>query len=41
VGTIAASSKADIKRPNKKRVVAAYDQTLMGEPAFAYWQRGF
>jgi len=41
VQAIATSSKADIKRANKKRVVSAYDSTLMGEPAFAYWQRGF
>lgn len=41
VGAIASSSKADIKRANKRRVVAAYDQTLLGEPAFAYYQRGF
>jgi hypothetical protein len=41
VAAIAASSKADIKRANKKRVVAAYDQTLLGEPAFAYYQRGY
>ena len=33
VASIAVSSKADIKRANKKRVVAAYDSTLMGEPA--------
>lgn len=32
---------ADIKRANKKQVVSAYDQTLLGEPAFAYWQRGY
>ncbi len=41
VGAIATSSKADLKRANKKRVVAAYDQTLLGQPAFAYWQRGY
>lgn len=41
VASIAVSSKADLKRANKKRVVAAYDQTLLGEPAFAYWQRGY
>jgi hypothetical protein len=41
VAAIAASSKSDIKRANKKRVVAAYDQTLMGEPGYAYWQRGY
>jgi len=41
VSAIAVSSKADLKRANKKRVVAAYDQTLLGEPAFAYWQRGY
>lgn len=41
VAAIAASSKGDIKRANKKRVLASYDQTLMGEPAFAYFQRGF
>ena len=41
VQAIATGSKADLKRANKKRVVAAYDSTLMGEPAFAYWQRGF
>lgn len=41
VGAIATSSKADIKRANKKRVVSAYDQTLLGQPAFAYWQRGY
>jgi len=41
VAAIAASSKADIKRANKKQVVAAYDGTLLGEPAFAYYQRGY
>jgi hypothetical protein len=41
VASIATSSKADIKRANKKRVVSAYDATLLGEPPFAYWQRGF
>jgi len=41
VGAIAAASKADLKRANKKRVVAAYDSTLMGEPAFAFYQRGY
>lgn len=41
VAAIAASSKGDIKRANQKRVVAAYDQTLQGEPAYAYWQRGY
>ena len=41
VAAIAASSKADIKRSNKKRVLAAYDSTLLGEPAFAYYQRGY
>lgn len=41
VVAIATASKADLKRANKKQVVAAYDQTLMGEPAYAYWQRGF
>jgi hypothetical protein len=41
VAAIAASSKADIKRANKKRVLAAYDSTLLGEPAFAYYQRGY
>jgi hypothetical protein len=41
VGAIATASKADIKRANKKRVVAAYDPTLMGEPGYAYWQRGY
>jgi hypothetical protein len=41
VAAIAAASKGDIKRANRKRVVSAYDQTLLGQPAFAYWQRGF
>ena len=41
VAAIATSSKGDIKRANKKRVVATYDATLMGEPAYAYWQRGY
>ena len=41
VVAIATASKADLKRANKKQVVAAYDQTLMGEPAYAYWQRGY
>lgn len=41
VQAIATSSKADLQRANKKRVVAAYDQTLLGEPAYAYWQRGY
>jgi hypothetical protein len=40
VSAIAASSKADIKRANKKSVVAAYDPTLLGD-GFAYWQRGY
>ena len=41
VSAIAVSSKADLKRANKQRVVSAYDQTLMGQPAYAYWQRGY
>ena len=41
VQAIATSSKADIKRSNKKRVVSAYDGMLQGEPAFAYYQRGY
>lgn len=41
VAAIATASKADLKRANKKRVVSAYDQTLMGQPAYAYWQRGY
>lgn len=41
VVSIATNSKADIKRSNKKRVLSAYDPTLMGGPPFAYWQRGF
>lgn len=41
VGAIATASKADLKRANRKRIVAAYDGTLLGEPPFAYWQRGY
>jgi hypothetical protein len=41
VQAIATSSKADLKRANKKRVVSAYDGMLQGEPAFAYYQRGY
>lgn len=38
---IAASSKGDLKRANKIPVRAAYDPMLMGESAFAYYQRGY
>ena len=41
VASIAASSKGDIKRANQTAVRSAYDPMLMGEPAFAYWQRGY
>lgn len=41
VASIAATSKGDIKRANKTAVRSAYDPMLMGEPAFAYWQRGY
>jgi len=41
VGAIAASSKGDLKRANKVRVLSAYDQTLQGNSGFAYWQRGY
>ncbi len=41
VGAIATASKADLKRANRKRVLSAYDGTLLGEPPFAYWQRGY
>ena len=37
----AKASKADIKRANKIQVRAGYDNTLMGQPAFAYYQRGY
>lgn len=41
VASIAASSKADLKRANQVPVRAAYDPMLLGESAFAYYQRGY
>lgn len=41
VQNIATSAKADLQRANKRRVLASYDPTLQGQPAFAYWQRGY
>lgn len=40
VSAIAVSSKADLKRANKKHVVSAFDATLLGD-GFAHWQRGY
>lgn len=41
VRSIATSSKADLKRANKVRVVSSFDATLHGESSFAYWMRGY
>lgn len=41
VAQIAASSKADLKRANKVRVLSSYDSMLQAESSFAYWQRGY
>lgn len=41
VGAEAAKTLGNIKRANRRRVVSSYDSTLLGEPAFAYWQRGY
>lgn len=41
VAAIAATSKGDLKRANKVRVLSAFDPMLQADTGFAYWQRGY